>query len=216
MAYEGDWSAIIEYFRLTDNGFRYPPRYNIAPTQNVMAIISDGNERRAGMLRWGLIPRWSETEKTSFSTFNARAERLATAPSFRHLIARRRCVVVADGIYEWHRNTRKPYRIRVSKHEVFGMAGLWDTWRAPDGKKTIHSCTIITTEANMFMRHLHDRMPVILPRDAMDIWLDRGITDKEVAMSVLQPYDGELYAYRVTEAVGNVMYDEPECIEEVK
>ena len=100
MLADEDWAFMLDYFGLTDNGFRYPPRYNIAPTQNVMAVISDGKERRAGLLRWGLIPEWSETEATSFNTFNARVETLLVAPSFRNLISRKRCVIVADGLYE--------------------------------------------------------------------------------------------------------------------
>ncbi len=215
MAYE-DWSFMMDYFELTDYGFRYPPRYNIAPTQKVMAVISDGRERRAGLLRWGLIPEWSETETTTFNTFNARSETLLVAPSFRNLVSRKRCVIVADGIYEWHRTTKKPYRIRLKKQDVFGMAGLWSTWRSPDGKKKVHSCTIITCDPNLFMRHLHDRMPVILTKDTMDVWLDRSITDTDTVMSVLQPYEGEMYAYRVPELVGNVRNDGPECIEKVK
>jgi putative SOS response-associated peptidase YedK len=215
MAYE-DWSAVLEYFGVIDNGFRYPPRYNIAPTQQVPAIISDGKQRRIGLLKWGLVPYWSETEKTSFSTINARAETLLVAPSFRHLVSRKRCIIPADGFYEWHRHTKKPYRIRLKKREVFGFAGLYDIWRSPDGKRKVSTFTIITCKPNMFMAPLHDRMPVILTREAEDIWLDRSITDTDTLMSVLQPYpDGEMYAYRVPELVGNVRNDGPECIEVV-
>jgi putative SOS response-associated peptidase YedK len=206
---------MLDYFGLTDNGFRYPPRYNIAPSQQAPAIISDGKERRIGLLKWGLLPSWSKTEKTSFGTINARAETLLVAPSFRNLVSRKRCIIPADGFYEWHRHTKKPYRIRLKKREVFAFAGLYDTWRSPDGKKKISTFTIITCRPNIFMTTLHDRMPVILTRENEDIWLDRSITDTDVLMSVLQPYSEDMYAYRVPEIVGNVRNDGPECIEKV-
>jgi putative SOS response-associated peptidase YedK len=212
LAYE-DFEWMYEYFHVEDNGFRYPPRYNIAPGQDVVAIISDGQKRRMGLLKWGLIPSWSQTGKTRFKTFNARAETLLVKPTFKHLVSRKRCLIPADGFFEWHRNTRRPHRIRLKKRDVFAFAGLYDTWRGPNGE-TVSSCTIITCQPNWFMASIHNRMPVILSREAEDIWLDRGTTAPEIVTSVLRPTEEEMYAYPVNPAVGNVQNDGPDCVEE--
>lgn len=136
--------------------------------------------------------------------------------TFGELVTRKRTVIVADGFYEWHRHTKKPFRIRLKKRELFGFAWLYDTWVSPDGKRKLNTCTIITCKPNLFMGSIHDRMPVILTEDNQDTWLDRSITDTDTLISILQPYpEGEMYAYEVPTLVGNVRNYGPECIEPV-
>lgn len=205
---------MLDYFGVSDTGFRFPPQYNIAPTQKVPAIISDGRKRRIGLLKWGLLPSWVGKQMTNFELINARAETLLVRPAYKNLVSRKRCIIPADGLYEWHRNTKKPYRIRLKKREVFAFAGLYDTWTSPKGDK-VSSCTIITCAPNFFMASIHDRMPVILRHEDEDMWLDRSVKDTDVVMSVLRPTDEEMYSYRVPELVGNVRNAGRECIEPV-
>lgn len=201
-----DWGQLLQTYGVANFDFYHIARYNIAPTQDVVAILSDGKERRAGLLRWSLIPSWSETEKTSFATFNARSETLLTKPTFKGLVERKRCVILADSFYEWKRTTKKPLRIRLRKQNVFSFAGLYDVWYSPQGQK-VGSCTIITCRPNEFMNPIHDRMPVILSREAEDEWLDRTITNPAQVMNHLRPFNGEMYSYPVSDLVGNVKYD---------
>jgi putative SOS response-associated peptidase YedK len=209
-----DWGFMLDYFGVPDTGFRYPAQYNIAPSQKVPAIISDGHERRIGLLKWGIIPSWSEKENTTLSTFNARVETLLVKPTFKDLVSRKRCIVPADGLYEWHRHTKKPYRIRLKKREVFAFAGLYDTWMSPKGNK-VSSFTVITCAPNFFMASIHDRMPVILRHEDENLWLDRSVRDADTVMSVLRPTDEEMYSYPVPELVGNVRNVGRECISEM-
>lgn len=211
-----DWPGVYDYFGVVDRGFRSPPQYNIAPSSSVVAVISDAEQRRRlGFLRWGLIPHGSGTGKPRYSTFNARVETINVAPTFRTLIYHNRCIIATDGFYEWHKDSRKPYRIRVAKQEVFGFAGLYDTWIASNGKR-LHTCTILTCPPNSFMEPYHDRMPVILNRGAQDVWLNRSEQDIAALMDLLKPYAGEMYAYRVSERVGNVRNTGPECVEQIR
>ncbi|WP_067937053.1 SOS response-associated peptidase [Alicyclobacillus kakegawensis] len=208
-----DWSIVLNYFGVVDNGFRYPARYNVAPTQDVAAIVSDGRERRIGLLKWGLIHPWVQSAKSNIRPINARAETLLVNRRFRDLVPKKRCIIPADGFYEWQRNTKRPYRIRLKKRQVFAFAGIYDTWRGPDGQK-VSSFAIITCAPNQFMWNIHDRMPVILDEAGVDLWLDRSVTDPELVTSVLRPTDEEMYAYPVNPMVGNVRNDGPKCVEE--
>ncbi|WP_338000223.1 SOS response-associated peptidase [Alicyclobacillus sp. ALC3] len=211
-----DWTEIIRSFGLVDNGFRYPPHYNIAPSQNVVAIVanSDG-ERRAGLLKWGLIPSSSDSPKTTFSTFNARSETLLKNGTWKRLVPRKRCIIPADGFYEWRKSTKRPLRIQLKSRKLFGLAGLYDTWTSADGTQKVSSCTIITCKPNLFMSSIHDRMPVILPKENEDLWLDRSVTDTDLVTDMLQPYtNSDMHAYYVSPMVGNVRNDGAGCIEE--
>lgn len=211
-----DWTEIIRSFGLVDNGFRYPPHYNIAPSQNVVAIVanSDG-ERRAGLLKWGLIPSSSDSPKTTFSTFNARSETLLKNGTWKRLVPRKRCIIPADGFYEWRKSTKRPLRIQLKSRKLFGLAGLYDTWTSADGTQKVSSCTIITCKPNLFMSSIHDRMPVILPKEDEDLWLDRSVTDTDLVTDMLQPYtNSDMHAYYVPPMVGNVRNDGAECVEE--
>jgi putative SOS response-associated peptidase YedK len=163
-------------------------------------------------LRWGLIPSWAKDEKIAYSTINARAETVAEKPAFRSAFKKRRCLIVADGYYEWQATgpkSKQPHRIHFPDDRPFGMAGLWEHWER-DGK-TIESCTIIVTSANSQLATIHDRMPVILRPDAYDRWLDPEFEGSEQLESLLRPYPEEqVIAYPVSSKVGNVRNQGPE------
>jgi putative SOS response-associated peptidase YedK len=210
---------LIAYYDLDDTTHvpYHVPKYNIAPTQSVLAVIHDGEKLRIGELRWGLIPSWAKEEKIAAQMINARAETLAEKPAFKLAFARKRCLIPADSFYEWKAtpNGKQPYRIIVKERNLFSFAGLYETWTSPAGDK-ISTCTIVTTTANGFMANLHHRMPVILPRQQEQTWLDRSITDASGLAQLLQPYaDHLMMAYPVSTAVGNVRYQDKTCIQEV-
>jgi len=203
-------------FGIVPSESRLIPRYNIAPTQMVPAVINQAG-RRLVMLRWGLIPSWAKDLSIGNKMINARAETLAEKPSFRTLLQRRRCLIIADGFYEWKKEGtgKKPYRITLIDEEPFAFAGLWDSWTSPAGE-IIQSCTIITTAANELMQPIHNRMPVILPKDAEQIWADPAVTDKLLLKDLLQPYPAELMtAYEVSPLVNSPKNDLPECLKQV-
>lgn len=195
---------------------RYEPRYNVAPGQMIMAIIHDGERRRAGELQWGLIPNWAKDGgKSRF--MNARAESLTERAAFRLPFERKRCIVPADGYYEWRKmedGSKRPMRIALKSGGLFGMAGLYDTWTAPDGSK-ISTCAIITTEPNELLAAIHDRMPAILRPEDEARWLSRDERDTAALAALLGTYPAELmHAYPVHPMVGNVRNDVAACVEE--
>lgn len=189
-------------------------RYNIAPTQNVLAIRVDDATRawQPAWLRWGLIPSWAKDEKIGAQLINARAETIAEKPSFRSAFKQRRCLVVADGFYEWKKSGRakQPFHIRRRDQQPFAFAGLWERWRGGDGE--LETCTIITTEANELLRPLHDRMPVILaPRDYGE-WL-APVANPEALQALLSASDAaELEVVPVNPVVNNARHDAPDCL----
>ncbi len=189
-----------------------PPRYNIAPTQPVLAVRGDGC-RLASYMRWGLVPSATRETPSDPPLINARAETVTERPSFRSALLRRRCLIPADGFYEWQRDSgRRPVRITMASGEPFAFAGLWDMWRDPRGH-IVESCTIITTEANELLQPIHDRMPVILPEDVEPLWLDNGIQDGAALVSLLAPYPSEaMTAYEVSTLVNSAANDGPELI----
>jgi putative SOS response-associated peptidase YedK len=206
---------LVEIFEL----LREPelsPRYNIAPTQNVAVIRQDGKSRELSLMRWGLVPSWSKDPKAGPPLINARAETVATKPSFRTAFKRRRCLIPADGFYEWQKQvdskTKIPHYIRMAKDRPFAFAGLWDHWRHGEGEP-LESCTIVTTEANELMRPLHDRMPVILPEENYAQWLDPKNEDLRALESLLRPYPpGEMTAFPISTLVNSPRNERPECI----
>lgn len=205
-----DWPEIMRYYG-AKNDFFYEPRFNIAPSQDIPAIIAAPAGRRAGLLRWGLIPSWAEREDTQYSTINARVETLLVKPAFRNLISSRRVAIVADGWYEWRKSDKQPYRI-ITKRNFFTLAGLYDIWESRDGRK-ISSCTIITCEPSSSISSLHNRMPVVLTPRNEDIWLDPAVQNTDTLIEILQPYpDEELTAYPVSKIVGDVKNDYSLCI----
>lgn len=193
----------------------FVPRYNIAPSQSVLTVIADEGEKRVGFLRWGLIPSWAKDSTIGNRMINARAETVAEKPSFRRALQKRRCLVLADGFYEWRKEgrTKTPMFITLKSREPFAFAGLWETWKPPTGDP-VHSCTIITTSPNSLMAAIHDRMPVILPGTAESLWLDRTVADPHALLPLLTPYAAELMeAHAVSPLVNSPRNDTPVCIE---
>ncbi|QDX94699.1 SOS response-associated peptidase [Brevibacillus laterosporus] len=206
-----------ERYSLEEIPFELIPRYNIAPTQHITAIINDKGRNRIGQLKWGLIPSWSKDEKMAYKMINAKAETIREKPSFKKLFIRKRCIIPADGFYEWKKidSDKQPMRIMMKDEGIFSLAGLYDTWTSPEGVR-INTCTIITTKPNTLMADIHDRMPVIIKREDESLWLNRDVQDGELLESLLLPFDEEqMKAYPVSKMVGNVRNDLPECIAEI-
>ena len=192
------------------------PAYNVAPTQNVLTVVG-GESRRAGFMRWGLIPFWAKDRSIGSRMINARAETVADKPSFRAAFRRRRCLVLADGFYEWQRtgSRKRPMRIALRSREPFAFAGIWSMWKDPEGN-SIPTCAIITTSANELLRPIHHRMPVILPREMEGCWLDRSIQDTTELRGVLTAYpDHAMGTYEVSTLVNSVANDGPDLIARV-
>lgn len=207
--------AIEDIFDI-ENTLDLEPQYNIAPTQMVVAVLhpSESDERMLQHLRWGLIPGWAKDGSIGSKLINARAETIAEKPSFRLAFKRRRCLVVADGFYEWQRQDSKkqPFYFHLQDKKPFGFAGLWEQWQSKDGE-TIASCTIITTEANELMQPIHDRMPVILKQEDYDLWLDPEVQTPGKLQPLLQPYPTEAMAvYPVSTIVNSPRNNTPECL----
>ena len=187
------------------------PRYNVAPTQDVLAVLNDGT-MTAHWLRWGLVPSWADDPSIGNRMINARAETLQEKPSFRTALKKRRCIIVADSFYEWRKNadgTKTPMRIRLKNEKPFAFAGLWEIWSK--GPSPLTSCTIITTSPNELTRTIHDRMPAILPPADFPQWLAPGETD---TADLLRPYPAkEMEAYPVGKLVNSPGNDTPQCIQ---
>ncbi|TYP72647.1 SOS response-associated peptidase [Paenibacillus methanolicus] len=193
----------------------HAPKYNVAPGQQVLAIIHDGKQNRLGELKWGLIPSWSNDPKIGNKMLNARSETVQEKPAFKQLIGRKRCIVPADGFYEWQKTDtgKQPMRIVLRDRKLFSMAGLYDIWVSPDGTR-VSTCTILTTAPNELMAPIHDRMPVILKAEDEELWLDRGMQDADKLRRLYVPFTADdLEAYPVSTAVGSVKVDELSCIE---
>jgi putative SOS response-associated peptidase YedK len=209
---------LIKIFRLLQV-FKLEPRYNIAPTQPVAAVRQVDSQRELAFLHWGLIPSWSKDPKLGARMINARSETVATKPSFRSSFKSRRCLIPADGFYEWkqtEKKTRQPYLIGLKNEEPFAFAGLWEHWGSSDGS-VIDSCTIITTEANDLLRNLHDRMPVILLEEDYDRWLDPMLHNRDALQSLLVPYAAEEMSFSlVSTIVNNARNETPDCVKPVK
>ncbi len=191
------------------------PRYNIAPTQDVAAVrLGDDGKRHLVQLRWGLIPSWAKDAAIGARLINARAESVAEKPSFRRAFAKRRCLLPADGFYEWktEKGAKQPYRITMADGRPFAFAGLWEAWQDREAGDTLESCSIITTDATPALARIHGRMPVILDPEAFAIWLDPDAAP-ETLQALLKPYDGPLTAHRVSPRVNKVANQDAALIE---
>jgi putative SOS response-associated peptidase YedK len=194
-----------------EGDFDIVPRYNIAPSQPVLTIRREpGRRRQFSTMRWGLVPSWAKDPSVGFKTINARAETVQTTPSFRDPFKSQRCLIPADGFYEWARNgkTKQPYCFEVGDGEVFAFAGLWDRWVDPNGN-ILESCTIMTTTPNSLLSNFHDRMPVILHPENYAAWLTPGNTD--AALEMLKPSDRMMRSYPVSTRLNQVQNDDPDC-----
>lgn len=201
-------------------GVELAPRYNIAPTQNVPVVRAnrEGDGREVRVMRWGLIPFWAKEASIGNRMINARSESVAEKSSFKTPLKRSRCLVLADGFYEWRKTQggKQPYHIHLKKNRPFTFAGLWDRWtKGPEG--TVESFTILTTAANQKVASLHDRMPVILDGEARDIWLDRSVEDPSMLVPLLRPFDDdEIDYFPVAKIVSNPANDQPECVRPIE
>ena len=205
-------NTIAEHFGVAPT-LEAQPRYNIAPTQNVVGILTNGSEHLS-LLRWGLIPAWARDESIGSRMINARAETLSEKPSFRNLLRGKRCMIVADGFYEWRTEgkSKTPMYITLQDGQPFAFAGLWDLWKSPDGEE-VQSCTIITTEPNELMASIHNRMPAILRPGAYEDWLNPQLRDEQVLTHLLKPYPTELmHARAVSKLVNNPRNDVAEIL----
>jgi len=204
---------IAEIFGVDDRETDYPPNYNVAPGQDILLVVNEG-KRRLVRSRWGLVPSWSKDLSTGYRMINARAESLAEKRSFKTAFEKQRCLVVADGFYEWKKEgaIKKPFYIRLKSGRPFGFAGLYNIWTSPEGEQLTTS-TIITTTANEIIQPIHDRMPVITPDDKYNLWLDPAVHDKDVLAPVLGPFPSEhMERYRVTSKMNSFKYNRPENI----
>ncbi len=207
---------LVEQFML-QHSLPFTPRYNIAPTQNVLAVRSEQGERSPVLLHWGLIPAWAKDTKIGYSTINARADTLATKPAFRTALKKRRCLIPADGYYEWLKEgkIKQPYLYEVDGGQPFAFAGLWEQWWGPNHQSStpLESCTIITTEANDLARQVHDRMPVILDAVDYDVWLDPANQDAESLRYLFDPFPADRMTVRaVSTYVNNAKHEGVECL----
>jgi putative SOS response-associated peptidase YedK len=210
---------IEEYFETAPWDDDWDPRYNIAPTQPVPVIRQHPKEliRQISLMKWGLIPHWAKNASESAKTMNARSETAAIRPAFRDPMRFRRCLIPADGFYEWARKgtTKQPYCFEVQDGALFAFAGLWDGWKDASGN-WVKTCSILTTTPNALTSAVHDRMPVILPPDAYDLWLDPGLNDVQVVSELLKPYHANaMRSYPVSMRVNRVENDDQECAQRV-
>jgi putative SOS response-associated peptidase YedK len=194
------------------------PRYNIAPTQTIAAVrrLEGSSQRSLAWFHWGLIPSWAKDAKMAASMINARGETIAEKPAFRSAFARRRCLVLADGFFEWKKvgKQKQPYYFRLRDEQPFALAGLWESWRGPAGSDgpPLESCTIVTTAANDLCRPLHERMPVILEACDYDRWLDPQ-SSKDDLLALVQPFPAEaMKSEPVNPRVNNVRNDDADCV----
>ncbi|HEY1527873.1 MAG TPA: SOS response-associated peptidase [Candidatus Angelobacter sp.] len=210
---------LSEYFNLNPEDVEWAARWNIAPTDEVATVRQDRREpkRIFAKMHWGMIPYWAKDISIGAKTINAVCETAAEKPVFRESMKKRRCLIPADGFYEWKKigpKKKQAYNIGMSDDGLFAFAGLWDRWKSPDGKP-IESCTILTTDANSLLKDIHNRMPVILNRDHYDLWLDPGVSDPAQIADLSKPFDARLMrVYPVSSIVNKVANDGPECAEE--
>jgi putative SOS response-associated peptidase YedK len=206
---------IEEYFDSVSEEEDWSPRYNIAPTQPVPVIRQNPQEpvRRLSLMRWGLIPSWAKDDSGAARMINARSETVCMKPAFREALKYRRCLIPADGFYEWQRSgkVKQPYCFEVNKAELFAFARIWDQWKDAGGK-IVETCSILTTTPNAVTSVVHDRMPVILEAGAYDRWLDPAMKDVRPLSELLRPYDARrMRCYPVSTRINHVANDDPEC-----
>ncbi len=187
----------------------FPPRYNVAPTQPIPVVRLHEGQRQFVLMRWGLIPSWVKDPKGFTLLINARGESAIEKPAFRNAMKRRRCLIPADGFYEWKRDgaIKRPHLIRFREGAPFAFAGLWETWTGPNGEE-VDTAAIVTTQANRVLMPIHDRMPVILPPEAYEMWLDCANVDAKTASALLVPAQDDLFeTFEISPAVNRVAND---------
>lgn len=190
-------------------------RYNVSPAQAVLAVRESSEGREATFLKWGLVPRWADDPSIGNKLINARSETVAEKPSFREAFVRRRCLVPAEGFYEWSRHgggRKQPLYFHMRDGEPFAIAGLWERWER--GDEPLETCTLLTTEANELLAPHHDRMPVIIRPEEYEVWLDAGVRSADLTRTLLRPYPHEeMSVYAVSLLVNNPANEGPRCAE---
>lgn len=206
-------SSIAEAFNVQQASIEIAPSYNISPAQEIV-IISKKGTRKLMRCRWGFLPSWARDHSMGSRMINARAETVASKPAFTSAFRKQRCLVVADGFYEWRMAKPKkiPVYIHLKSGRPFGFAGLYNPWTSPEGK-TFCTCTIITTGANELLGAVHDRMPVIIPQEKEDLWLNPEEQDQDILLELLKPYPaGEMEMHEVSAKVNYPAYNSPDAI----
>ncbi len=211
---------VEEYFDSVSDEPDWTPRFNIAPTQPIPVIRQHPKEpvRELSVVRWGLIPSWAKDASGAARMINARSETASSKPAFRDSLKSRRCLIPADGFYEWVRTekAKQPYCFEVNEGDLFAFAGLWDRWKDPSGN-WIKTCSILTTITNAVTAPVHDRMPVILDADSYDLWLDPGMQNVAAISDLLKPYDAQpMRSYPVNARLNHVANDDEECARPVE
>jgi putative SOS response-associated peptidase YedK len=204
---------IADYFKVGAPSFESEPSYNVAPTQDII-IINNQGVKQLVKCHWGFIPAWAKDISIGYKMINARVETVTEKQSFKAAFKKHRCLVIANGFYEWQKDKKRkiPVYIHLKSGNPFGFAGLYNVWTSPEGEK-ICTCTILTTESNELISSIHDRMPVIVPRDKEDMWLDPNIEDVEILKGFLRPFPSEeMVLTRVSDRVNSPRYNSPENI----
>ena len=205
--------ALRKLFRYAEQP-NFPARYNVAPTQPVPIVRMWEGARQFALVRWGFLPAWVKDPKNFSLLFNARGDTALEKPAFRNAMVRRRCLFPADGFYEWKADgkTRRPFAVLPKKGGPVAFAGLWETWMGPNGEE-VETAAILTTDANHTLRHIHSRMPAVIPPDAFDLWLDCRSVEASVAAAMLVPAQEELFeAYEIGPAVNRAANDTPDLL----
>lgn len=209
---------LYDYFSINDNDILdYNPSYNVAPSQNVLSIISDGSKYRVGHLKWGFVPEYTKDEK-SFTMINTRSETIDTLPTFRNSFINKRCIIPVDSFYEWKKvqNSKQPVRIMMKDKSIFLLAGIWSTFIREDNSK-LFTFSIVTTVANDLMKDIHNRMPVILNHEETKLWLDPRNKDINNLKKLLLPYDdNKMITYPVSSEVNSPKNNYESLIKEIK
>ena len=193
----------------------FPPRYNVAPTQPIAIVRMVDGRRQFALVRWGLLPSWVQDPKNFSLLINARGESVMDKPAFKAAMKYRRCLVPANGFYDWKASAtrRQPYYVRAKSRQPLAFAGLWETWTGPNGEE-LETAAIVTTRANRALADIHDRMPVIVPPDAFDLWLNCNAVDAETAGTLIAPAPEDLLeAYEVSSAVNRTANDHAQLVE---
>jgi putative SOS response-associated peptidase YedK len=206
---------VEEYFDCVSEEEDWAPRYNIAPTQPIPVIRQHSKEpvRELSLVRWGLIPSWAKDSSSAARMINARSETASMKPAFRDAFKFRRCLIPADGFYEWMRTgkAKQPFCFEVNDGQLFAFAGIWDRWKDPSGN-WMKTCSILTTTPNTVTSVVHDRMPVILDPDGYDVWLDPGMTKVEAAAELLKPYEAQrMRGFPISTRINHVANDDEAC-----
>jgi len=203
--------AIKKYYNYLNEVQDWKANFNIAPSQKIPVIINKNGEKNLEFFHWGLIPFWAKDKKIGYKMINTRAETISEKPSFKYAFQKRRCLIPANGFYEWRKEDKQPFFFQMKDSEIFSFAGIWENWKSQEGNY-MQSCSIITTSANDFMKGIHHRMPAILPKEQETIWLSNQSQEK--LLSLLQPFDSEkMITHKVSKNVNSVKNNYEELIE---